>query len=445
MTFLRLLAVALLPVLAGGCASQLGSLRVPALPDDAVTHPEDFVVVTVRNDVAGIASHAGSTPRGYDTVSAYAVSSKALSLISGIAHDYELHEIAGWPIVSLRVHCVVFRRPENVERGDLLARLARDPRVALAQPLNTFSTSTDTSFNDPYARLQTNLDALGVAEAHRWSVGEGVRVAVIDTGVNSAHPDLDGRVIVRRNFVDRDLERFEHDLHGTQVAGVIAAIANNGQGIVGIAPRAKILALKACWQSVAGGAQCNSFTLAQALVAATDAHADIVNLSLTGPADPLLSELVKRGLARGSIYVGSVPPGGRRDGFPVGIEGVIAADSSTPIARPRSVLYAPGRNVLTLAPDGHYDFASGSSLAAAHVSGALALLLARQPHLAAAALDQLLSRTTAPIASDAGPIESINVCGALAAMLSRPSCAALAASTDLRDPALKRSVAARDR
>jgi len=415
-----------------GCAAAGDSLRPAALPAEAKTNPEDFIVVAVRNEPAPVASHAGSTPRGYDGAATYAVSSDALALVKAIAHDYELSEVAGWPIPSMHVHCVVFRRPPGVDRADLLGRMAHDPRVALAQPLNTFQTST-AAFNDPYAKLQTSLDALDLAEAHRWSTGAGVRVAVIDTGVNTAHPDLKGRVAARRNFVDRDMARFERDLHGTEVAGLIAAVANNGEGIVGIAPQAQILAFKACWHGESGAALCNSFTLAQALVAAESANADIVNLSLTGPPDPLLSELVKHGLARGKIYVGSVPPDGERDRFPIGISGVIAADSSAPLVRSPSVLYAPGSNVLTLTPGGHYDFASGSSLAAAQVSGALALLVARHPHMGAAELDGILSRTSKSVASAAGPIDSINACGALAALLAQESCAALAAADVGRD------------
>ncbi|HZF14833.1 MAG TPA: S8 family serine peptidase [Steroidobacteraceae bacterium] len=426
-----------------GCASGLNATRPAALPGDVQANPDSYVVVAVRNESLPVASRAGSTPRGYDGAASYSTSSAALALIESIAHDYGLHEVAGWPIDALHVHCVVFRRPLEGDRAELLERLAHDPRVALAQPLNTFQTAT-AAFNDPYAKLQTSLDALGIAEAHRWSMGAGVRIAVIDTGVNSSHPDLRGRVVERRNFVDGDMAGFEGDLHGTQVAGIIAAVANNGEGIVGIAPRADILALKACWHSpVSGGAVCNSFTLAQALVAAVDSRADIVNLSLAGPSDPLLSELVERGIARGMIYVGSVPPGGRRDGFPVGIAGVIAADSSAPAARPASVLYAPGNNVLTLTPGGHYDFASGSSLAAAHVSGALALLIARQPHIAAATLDQLLSKTSTAVPSDAGPVDTISACEALAALLSRASCSALAASESTADPDMKRTAAAR--
>ena len=412
-----------------GCATGFGSRHAAMLPSEARTNPQDFIVVAVRNDPIPVATRAGSTPRQYNGAGSNWVSSAATALVGAIARDYDLNEIAGWPIAALRVHCVVFHRPQGETSGDLLTRLAHDPRVEFAQPLNTFQTSSAT-FNDPYAKLQQSLDVLGVVEAHRWSVGEGIRIAVIDTGIDSEHPDLKGRVVARRNFVDNDMRGFERDLHGTQVAGVIAALANNREGIVGIAPRAQLLAFKACWHSAGvSGARCNSFSLAQALVAADESGVDIVNLSLTGPADPLLTQLVTRGLVHGTIFVGSVPPDGRRDGFPVGIAGVIAADSSAPAARPASVLYAPGNNVLTLAPGGQYDFASGSSLAAAHVTGVLALMRARRPDASAADFDQLLSKTTETIASEAGPVDSINACGALAALIADSSCAALA-STD---------------
>jgi hypothetical protein len=425
---LALLASLAAVILASGCATPLTQLRTPVLPMESRARPEDFILVTVRNEPAPIASRAGSTLRGYDGASSYGVTSAALALVSAIAHDYDLHEVAGWPISALRVHCVVFRRPQATSGTDLIERLMHDPRVQLAQPLQTFETSTTATFNDPYAKLQPSLDALGLAEAQRWSRGEGVHVALIDTGVDSGHPDLRGRVISRRNFVDGDMQAFERDLHGTQVAGVIVANANNREGIVGVAPAAQLLALKACWHSpTAPGAFCNTFTLAQALVAALNSDAQIVNLSLAGPSDPLLTELVVRGLARGKIYVGSVPRSGRREGFPVGIPGVIAADTSAPAARPESVLYAPGQNVLTLTPAGHYDFASGSSLAAAHVTGALALLLARESGAAAADLDRLLSRTSTPVSGDGGSVESINACGALAVLLDHGTCADLAA------------------
>src|SRR6202000_1191684 len=107
--------------------------------------------------------------------------------------------------------------------------------------------------------------------------------------------------------VDADDAQFRRDRHGTEMAGVIAAVANNREGIVGVAPNARLLIFKACWQarSDADAARCNSFTLARALTAAFDAHAQVVNLSLAGPDDPLLSDLIREGQHRGVLFVGA--------------------------------------------------------------------------------------------------------------------------------------------
>jgi subtilisin family serine protease len=112
-----------------------------------------------------------------------------------------------------------------------------------------------------------------------------------------------------------------------------------------------------------------------------------------------------------------VPPDGRTDGFPVGVPGVIAVDTAERPVAAGGALRAPGRQVLTLTPGGHYDFVSGSSLAAAHVSGAVALLLALEPRLDAAAVQNLLLRTGNG---------SINVCAAVAALRPASACGAVA-------------------
>jgi subtilisin family serine protease len=245
-------------------------------------------------------------------------------------------------------------------------------------------------------------------------------VAIIDTGVEVSHPDLAGRIESMRNFIDSDMDSFEADRHGTGVAGVIGADANNNVGIVGVAPAARLQIYKACepLQPRALEAQCNSFTLALALDAAITAHVQIVNLSLGGPADPLLTQLVRNGQRRGIVFVGAVPRDGRLDGFPLGIAGVIAVDQVGRSDGSAAVLHAPGSDILSLAPAGRYDFATGSSFAAAHVTGAIALLRARAPALDAGALFALLARTRTR--DDQG--DRINVCAALAAVEPRDDC-----------------------
>ena len=335
-----------------GCAST--SRRDAELPAAVRDRPEQFVVVTLRNDDPRAGSRAGSTLRGYDTVSGYSVGSSARSAVHALTTTYDLREVSAWPIAILGVHCVVFQIPALETAAQMVARLRADRRVESAQPLQSFATQA-TTYNDPYEKLQRSLDTMHVATAHRWSHGSGVHVAVIDTGVDVTHADLSGRVVERRNFVDDDWSMFATDRHGTAVAGVIAANANNAAGIVGVAPEALLHVYKACWQKSAAtsAANCNcSFTLAKALSAAIDARVSIVNLSLAGPSDDLLTRLVQQARERRIIVVGATPAD-QSAGFPGEVEGVITVSASE-VATDRARLLAPGAEVLTLVPGNHW-------------------------------------------------------------------------------------------
>lgn len=375
-----------------------------------------YIVLAVDNPQAPPAGHAGSSLGGYGPAPRYLQGQRAASQLADIARTHGLREVAGWPIVALGWHCVVFELPAGgPARETLLATLSRDARVQLAQPLQEFETLAATSagaapadaapagrtglaYNDPYVHLQRGFADLAAAQAHRLSAGAGVRVAVVDTGAATSHPDLQGRVAAVRDFIGARPDGaagFDTDHHGTQVAGVIAAAGNNHQGIVGIAPLAQLELHKACWQregTLPGApARCNSFTLAQALAAVLGSDARIVNLSLGGPADPLLDRLLAVLLKQGRIVVGALPPSGQREGFPTGTSGVIAvANAAIPLAAGVDAVLAPGQDVLTLQPGGSYDYASGSSIAAAHVSGVAALLLSADPRLDPARLRTLL-------------------------------------------------------
>src|SRR5262245_61924563 len=224
---------------------------------------------------------------------------------------------------------------------------------------------------------------MGVEAAHHSSRGRGVRVAVIDTGLGDGHPDLAGRVVETRDFVGAGRADAHAEAHGLAVAGLIAASADNGEGIVGVAPEADIVALRSCWQpDPSREAACNSFTLALALAAAIDLRTPVINLSLTGPRDPLLERLLERAIHHGAVVVGAVPEDAAASvSFPTALASVIAVQSAEAAGADRAAadgaawVLAPGRELLTLAPGGRYDFENGSSLAAAQVSGVVALLL----------------------------------------------------------------------
>jgi subtilisin family serine protease len=417
----RTLLICGLAWLLAGCSMSRSAPDEPLNDSDV----ERFVVVTLRNDTAPSIPRAGSTVRGYEPPPSYSLAPATRASAKAVAAAHGLREVAAWPIGLLGIHCIVYQLPVGADRNAALDRLRRDNRVETAQPYQSFSTLTsDTtavaSTDDPYRPLQRNLDIMDVTGAHLWSRGEGVRVAVIDTGIDATHPDLAGRIAKQENFVDGG--KNARDRHGTAVAGVIAAVENNSQGIVGIAPAARLYAMRACWPEPRDDAHavCSTLTLAKALAAAIEARMDIVNLSLTGPSDPLLTRLVDVGLRRGVVFVGATPPNGGVSVFPTGIPGVIGVDAAGAKSSADSVLFAPGSEVLTLVPDGRYDFLSGSSLAAASVSGGIALLLARDRNLRAESVRDLLARSSRK--STPQGAASVNLCAAMAALMHQPEC-----------------------
>jgi subtilisin family serine protease len=408
-------------LLLAACASvgSQSTQRSATLSPEARTNPDKYIVLAVANDPDSVATHAGSTGRSYGGRADYAVSDGARRAMRELASEYQLQPVAAWPIGLLHMQCAVLELPAGTTREAMLARLRSDQRVALVEPLQDYTVQTMAP--DPYAGVQSGNVRMDVTAAHRLSRGRGVRIALIDTGLDSDHPELLGRVDVQRNFVDADARRFQLDRHGTAIAGIIAANADNGVGIVGIAPEARILALKACWQLQPDrdDARCNSYTLAQALSAAIELKAKVINLSLSGPPDPLLSALAQQAVRAGIIIVGAESSG---PSFPGSVEHVLSVGRSEEAAVARGVLQAPGREVLTLAPEGRYDFYSGSSISTGEITGVTALMLALRSGLDARQAQELLSRATETTESPAGPVRSVNACMALAALTGASGC-----------------------
>ncbi|RDS81952.1 S8 family serine peptidase [Dyella psychrodurans] len=360
------------------------------------------IVLAVANPIEPPSTHAGSSLLGYTSHALYGAGERAVSNLAALKQQYGLHEVAGWPIKALKLYCVVLEPPAGVTRDALLKALAKDDRVQLAQPLQDYAVYADDSqdpphpYNDPYVNLQRGFVETDAAVAHNTSQGAGVHIAIVDTGADTTHPDLQGRISDTHDEVDGNASSFDRDSHGTEVAGIITADADNHQGIVGIAPKSIVSIYKACWypQVPNSGARCNSFTLAKALAAIIDTNARIVNLSLGGPADPLLGKLLNQLLSEGRIVVAALPPNGSLDGFPDNAPGVIVVRMSSASPAPQGILSAPGTDILTTQPGGGYDFTSGSSMAAAHVSGIAALVLSLAPKLDARSVHDLLLRSS---------------------------------------------------
>ena len=320
---------------------------------------ERQILVTVRQPATLAAGLTGAPNQRY-LQRRYGPSPSVDRVLTQLAHEHDLRRVEGWPIQSLDVYCEVLTVPEGRDVADVLATLSRDPRVDLAQRMNLFNTQA-AKYDDPYLELQSAASAMEVERAHELATGRGVSIAIIDSAIDADHPDLRGRVHMARNLVaDHELAR-NGEIHGTAVAGIIASAVNNREGIIGVAPDVSIAALRACWAVVDDGlaAQCSTFSLAQALEVALGLQPNVINLSLAGPDDPLLSRLLDRAIERGIVVVTAYPTSAASSvAFPSSHPRVLTAHSSLVPVNSDSpyALAAPADEVLTTTPGAKYAF-----------------------------------------------------------------------------------------
>ncbi|MFK4147845.1 type VII secretion-associated serine protease mycosin [Streptomyces sp. NPDC004065] len=265
---------------------------------------------------------------------------------------------------------------------------------------------------------QWALDALHTQEAWRVTKGEGVTVAVLDTGVEADHPDLAGNVLPGKDMIgfgagpgDRAWAR-----HGTAMAGIIAGHGHgpgNADGVMGVAPEARIMPVRVILEdgdSARGRARTSrGSALADGIRWATDHGADVINLSLgddsaSAHPEPSEDEAVQYALRKGVVVVASAGNGGAKGdhiSYPAAYPGVIAATAvdrygtraAFSTRRWYATISAPGVDVVIADPDHKYYEGWGTSAASAFVSGAVALVKAAHPGLTPAQIKKLLEDT----------------------------------------------------
>ncbi len=359
----------------------------PAQADEL--NPDRDILVTLENQ--GARSTTMGAP--YRARKRYTISAEARRQSTEIVSEYGLREIDHWPIRSLSVYCFVYRIPDGEDRAAVIEQLRTDSRVESVQVLNEFETgsSPGNDYDDTYADLQHGLQTLNLTAAHQHSRGKGVRIAVIDSNADTHHEDLRGRIKSVDDFAPRGALP-DRD-HGTAVTSIIVARANNAKGIVGVAPDAQLSLYAACWSSPdTGTVVCDSFTLAKAIDTLLEKPPHVLNMSLAGPADALLERLLRAAHRRGVILV-AASPGGDQRSFPASMEEVIAVRSGQSSRLEDGPIHAPGEQILVAAPGNKYEFRSGSSLAAAHVSGVVALMLAVSPDEQATSVRSILEQS----------------------------------------------------
>lgn len=304
----------------------------------------------------------------------------------------------GVPATLLPFELYRMQLPPGLQAHEVAAVLAQDPRVEAVGP---------DYYYDPGQRAgsvgaQFTLDRIHVSDAHRLATGRDVIVAVIDTGIDTSHPELSDVIVESFDAVGAENAPVAH---GTAMAGVIVA----DRQLTGIAPAARILSGRAFGRAADGGTTGTTFAILKSMDWAYRRGARLFNLSFAGPPDKMLIRALDALAERGVIMVAAAGNGGPEapPAWPAAHPGVIAVtatderDGLYAFANRGSYVFiaAPGVDVLTTAPGGKYELVSGTSIAAAHVTGVIALMLERYPDLDAAAVSRLLAKSS----RDLGP------------------------------------------
>ncbi len=272
----------------------------------------------------------------------------------------------------------------------LIARLQGHPLVEVAEPV--IEVEAYGYPDDPMWDRQWNMQVIGSPVGWRVGGGEGVKVAVIDTGVKLVE-DLEGvDVVSGKSFVPGAATADDDHGHGTHVAGTIAQATNNGVGVTGVAPNATIVPYKVLSKSGSGA----SDWVAAAVDEAVDAGVDVINMSLGGGNSKVLAKAVEAAVDAGVIVVAAAGNTGKKGvGCPANVEGVIAVSAVGPddgitwysTYGPEVEIAAPGGDlkkgeasgILQDTIDGKgghaYRAFQGTSMATPHVAGAAAVLL----------------------------------------------------------------------
>lgn len=357
---------------------------------------------------------------------------------------------------------------ESVE--SFMKTLADQPNVEYAQPnyLYTFET---VSVNDTYVGNQWYLDVMNVFDAWDTTMGSSsVKVAVIDTGVDLNHPDLTGRFIAPTDVVDNDGNAQDDDGHGTHVAGIIGAVANNTRGVAGIAPSVKLMPIDVFGYYDTGAGKTVFGALTSEVIEGIDYAvangADIINISLGGADyDNAFKEAIDDAVNVGIVVVAAAGNKGENGiHYPSDYDScisVIATDWNDEKAGYSNYgagkdISAPGGDDNSL-PDSYdsyilstsydpathtsgYAWMNGTSMASPMVSGVVALMLSVNPGLTVDQVKDILNDTAVDLAApgwdEATGAGRVNAAAAVSAAAGIPYTPVSVAGITLSDTAL---------
>jgi len=282
-----------------------------------------------------------------------------------------------------------------------MVRAMEADRLGIVQPNYVYDVVQQQAA--PASPDQYVADKLKLAEVHKTATGKGVLVAIIDSQIDVRHPELADAIAESFDAVG---QAEKPHAHGT---GMLGAIVSQGR-LMGIAPGAKALAIRAFATGTRQSPQATTQAIIAGLEFALEKGARIVNMSFAGPYDPMLQVALKKAAERGVILIAAVGNAGPKSPplYPAAdphVIGVTATDQNDePYAGANRGAYvavaAPGVNIIAPAPEAAYQLTTGTSVAAAHVSGVAALLLERHPTADAATILEVLTASATKLTSD---------------------------------------------
>lgn len=324
----------------------------------------------------------------------------AFGLSAELAMEYPValkEELAPLGVLRLGV-------PEGREL-EIIGLLRSDPRVEWAEP-NHVRTLMAVPDDRLYRQFQWNLRQMQMEKAWEISTGsQEVLVAVLDTGIDRSHPDLEGKLLPGRDMLNDDPNPEDDSGHGTHKAGVIGALSNNGTGVAGISWGARILPVKVLNSSGVGP----DSVIARGITYAADEGARVINMSFgSSTSSQLLADAVRYATQKGSLLVAAAGNTARVDNaviYPAAYPQVLAVaatdenDEVADFSQHHSYvgISAPGVHIVSTfwrdAGYGSYVSSSGTSDAAPHVSGLAALIWSVNPGLSPAQVKKIIQDT----------------------------------------------------
>jgi subtilisin family serine protease len=316
-------------------------------------------------------------------------------------------------------------KPEEVPSEQLSNEIKAESTVEDYEPINLveLEATKGLKINDPESQKQYHLDVINADKA--WEITSGkpsVKIAIIDSGIDLNHPDLKARLITGRNIIRPSQKPMDDNGHGTHVAGIAAATAGNGIGVVGIAPNCSLMPIKALENG-----RGTDIDIAEAIVWAADNDADVINISIgLYTKSKALERAVKYAIGKNVVVVSSSGNDSKNSKIhlPSMIKGVIEV-SATRVYLTSSKVYekfadfsnygqqvsvaAPGDEILSTMPTYKveltkeaglkYGIMSGTSMASPMVAGLAALLKSQDSSLTPAEIKQIIEKSSDDLGS----------------------------------------------